>query len=101
MDPKFNSEIRAEIDEQLQEPMQYKVILLNDDYTTKDFVTEVLIDIFRKSKEEAFLLMETVHVFGSAEVGTYAYDIAVTRVSLTMQSARKQGFPLQCKIEEC
>ncbi len=103
MNPQFNSEINSStsLDEQLKEPPNYKVILINDDYTTKDFVTEVLMDIFLKSQEMAILLMEKVHTSGAAEIGVYTYDIATTRVSLTLQSARKQGFPLQCKIEEC
>ncbi len=103
MNPKFDNEANssAAIDEQLKEPTHYRVILLNDDYTTKEFVTEILIDVFQKSHETAVLLMEKVHVAGSAEVGVYSYDIAITRVSLTLQSAREQGYPLQCKIEEC
>ncbi len=103
MNPKLVNETTSStaIEEQLKEPVQYKVILINDDYTTKEFVTEVLVDIFRKSTEAAILLMEKVHTLGAAEVGRYSYDIAVTRISLTLQSARKQGFPLQCKMEEC
>ncbi len=103
MNPKMDNEAisSAAIDEQLKEPVQYRVILINDDYTTKEFVTEILMDVFRKTQEAAILLMEKVHLSGSAEVGKYPYDIAVTRVSLTLQTARKEGFPLQCKIEEC
>ncbi len=101
MDPKFDNETNQAVDEKIKEPTQYRVILMNDDYTTKEFVTEILMDVFRKSQETAIFLMERVHVVGSAEVGVYPYDIAVTRISLTLQSARKQGFPLQCKMEEC
>ncbi len=103
MNPKFDNEVSSStsLEEQLKEPKKYKVILINDDYTTKEFVTEILMDIFQKTQEAAVLLMEKVHVSGSAEVGIYSYDVAVTRVSLTLQSARNQGFPLQCKIEEC
>lgn len=81
------------------EPPEYKVILLNDDYTTKEFVTEVLVRIFRKTPEEAVTLMEKVHASGSAVVGIYVYDIAATRTSATIQAARKNGFPLQCAME--
>ncbi len=103
MNPQIGNEANSSalIDEKIKEPAQYRVILMNDDYTTKEFVTEILMDVFRKPQETAVLLMEKVHVAGSAEVGVYPYDIAVTRVSLTLQSARKEGFPLQCKMEEC
>lgn len=82
------------------EPPEYKVILLNDDYTTKEFVTEVLVRIFRKTPEEAVTLMGKVHASGSAVVGIYVYDIAATRTSATIQAARKNGFPLQCTMEK-
>ncbi len=103
MNPSFDNETKSSeaIETEHKEPLQYKVILVNDDYTTKEFVTEILITVFNKSHEAAVLLMEKVHALGSADVGVYPYDIAVTRVSLTLQSARKQGFPLQCKIEQC
>ncbi|MFI3257962.1 MAG: ATP-dependent Clp protease adaptor ClpS [Spirochaetales bacterium] len=87
--------------EKLKEPSQYKVILLNDDYTTKDFVIDVLMQVFHKTAQEAALLTEKVHVGGHAPVGTYTYDIAATKVAVTMQLARQQEFPLQCKLEEC
>ncbi|MGI5174290.1 ATP-dependent Clp protease adaptor ClpS [Treponema sp. OMZ 840] len=82
------------------EPPEYRVILLNDDYTTKDFVTEVLIRVFHKTETDAVNLMEKVHTKGSAVVGVYVYDIAVTRTTLTIQTARKNGFPLQCIMEK-
>lgn len=84
----------------LQPPSDYKVILLNDDYTTKDFVVDVLKKIFHKEEAEAVRIMETVHRSGSGVAGIYAYDIARTRAKLTMQLATKEGFPLQCKIEK-
>ena len=87
-------------DIKIQEPKQYQVFLLNDDYTTKDFVTEVLKVIFHKSEAEAVTLMEKVHREGSAMVGTYTHDIAVTRVNLTVKIARDQGFPLRCELRE-
>ena len=101
MNPKINEQTDIQTDIEIKEPSQYKVILINDDYTTKDFVTEILMNVFNKSEFEAIELMETVHVKGSAEVGIYAYDIASTRISMTMRAARKEGFPLQCKMEEC
>ncbi len=87
-------------EERFAEPPQCKVILINDDYTTKEFVIGILVGVFHKSKTDATILMEKVHSVGSAEVGVYAHDIASTKVSLTLQHARKQGFPLQCKMQE-
>lgn len=88
------------LDEDIVTPPMYKVIFYNDDFTTKEFVVDVLISIFHKSYEEAEILMETVHQKGSAIIGVYVYDIAATRVALTIQNARSEGFPLQCKLEE-
>jgi ATP-dependent Clp protease adaptor protein ClpS len=84
----------------IREPKRYGVILLNDDYTTADFVVEVLMNFFHKSQEEATVLMKTVHIKGSAMVGIYSLDIAQTLIQLTVQSARKNGFPLMCKLQE-
>ncbi len=78
-------------------PPDYKVTLYNDDYTTKDFVVDVLEQIFHKNESEAVSLMEKVHSSGSAVVGVYTFDIAETRAQLTVEAARKNGFPLRCE----
>ncbi len=100
MDANCSGEAFSITDMRLMEPKHYHVVFLNDDYTTKDFVTDVLQVIFHKSEAEALQLMEKVHVQGAAVVGTYTYDIAVTRVNLTMKIARQQGFPLRCELKE-
>ena len=82
------------------EPPEYRVILLNDDYTTKDFVAQVLIRVFRKTEADAVMLTEKIHVSGSAVVGIYIYDIAATRPALTIQTARQNGFPLPCIMKK-
>ncbi len=99
---KTDSEDDVAVDEavRIKEPKKFGVIFLNDDYTTADFVVQVLIKYFHKSEIEATSLMQSVHVKGSALVGVYAYDIAQTLVSLTMKSARENGFPLRCKLQE-
>ncbi|MBP3710378.1 MAG: ATP-dependent Clp protease adaptor ClpS [Treponema sp.] len=76
------------------------VIFFNDDYTTKDFVVEVLVSVFHKSEAEANALMEAVHTNGSAAIGVYAFDIAATRASIAVSRARAQGFPLMVKVQE-
>jgi len=82
-------------------PPDYKVILYNDDYTTKEFVVEVLEIVFHKSKADAIEIMESVHNTGKGIAGIYTYDIAVTRATLTVQLARQKGFPLRCEAEPC
>lgn len=80
-------------------PPERKVIFYNDDFTTMDFVVDVLVSIFNKSAPEAEKIMRAVHENGSSVVGTYTYDIAVSRTNLTIQIARKNGFPLRVEIE--
>lgn len=80
-------------------PPEKKVIFFNDDFTTMDFVVDVLVSIFNKTNEEATALMQAVHQNGSAVVGIYTFDIAVSRANLTKQVARKNGFPLRVEVE--
>lgn len=98
----FNTQLgnnwELETTEEIDEPAMFKVILYNDDFTTKEFVVEILVIIFHKSEAEANNLMETVHKKGSAVVGVYTYDIACTRAQMTMNSARVNGFPLRCEV---
>lgn len=96
----FGEETLNATDTKILEPRHYQVVFLNDDYTTKEFVTDVLQVIFHKNTEEALQLMELVHKTGSAVVGTYTYDIALTRVNLTIKIAREHGFPLRCEMRE-
>ena len=80
-------------------PPERKVVFFNDDFTTMDFVTSVLVSVFNKSHDEAEKLMMQVHENGSSIVGTYTYDIAVSRTNLTILLARKNGFPLRVEVE--
>ena len=80
-------------------PPDRKVVFYNDDFTTMEFVVDVLVSIFNKSHDEAESLMRAVHEQGSSVVGVYTYDIAVSRTNLTIQTARKQGFPLSVEVE--
>ena len=83
----------------IEEPRQYKVLFHNDDFTTMDFVTEVLQTVFGKSVEEAVSLMMKVHREGHAVVGIYSYDVAMTKASLAPAMARQEGFPLHITCE--
>lgn len=93
-------EIKEKSRTDLKEPKQYNVIMLNDDFTTMEFVVEILIDIFHKDPASAEKLMMTVHKGGSAVVGAYPYDIAVTKVNAATSRAKAQGFPFRLRIEE-
>ena len=84
----------------IKEPKRYGVCFFNDDYTTTDFVVEVLIKYYNKSEIEADTLMRRVHERGSALIGSYSYDIAKTLVHLTIDDARSKGFPLRCTLQE-
>lgn len=84
---------------EIELPPEKDVVFYNDDFTTMEFVVEVLITIFNKSQEIAEQLMQTVHENGSAIVGTYTYDIAVSRANLTKNIAKKNGFPLRVEVE--
>lgn len=92
-------EVRESTDTKIREPQMYCVIMHNDDFTTMDFVVEVLMDIFHKDEATAEQLMMTVHKSGQAVVGTYPYDIAVTKVEAAKKRAREQGFPFRMTVE--
>ncbi len=87
-------------DQEVREPKMYRVILHNDDYSTMDFVIEVLISIFHKPAADATRIMLDVHKKGMGICGVYTYDIAVTRVARVHQLAKKREFPLKCSLEE-
>ena len=84
---------------ELMQPPEMKVVFYNDDSTTMDFVVEVLMCIFNKTKAEAEKLMMNVHENGSSVVGIYTYDIAVSLSDVTKNKARKNGFPLRVEVE--
>jgi ATP-dependent Clp protease adaptor protein ClpS len=76
------------------------VLLHNDDYTSMDFVVAVLIDIFRKSREQAMSIMLSVHEKGIGVCGVYTAEVAETKVAMVHARARAEGFPLRCSMEE-
>jgi ATP-dependent Clp protease adaptor protein ClpS len=85
--------------EKLKEPEDYKVLLLNDNYTSMDFVVDVLVIIFRKNEAEAERIMMDIHRKGKAIVGTYTYDIAQTKSAQVHSLAAQNNFPLCCIVE--
>jgi ATP-dependent Clp protease adaptor protein ClpS len=81
-------------------PSLYRVLLLNDDYTPMEFVILVLQDVFNKSREDAMQIMLHVHQKGVGECGIYPYEVAETKVTRVMDTARKNQHPLQCVMEK-
>ena len=84
----------------IKKPKNYKVIMHNDDYTTMEFVIEVLVRIFNKSIKDAEKIMLDVHRNGRGISGIYSYDIAVTKVATAMSMAKSEGFPFKLTTEE-
>ena len=84
----------------LKEPEEYRVILLNDNYTTMEFVVDVLMGVFRKQEEDAVQIMLDVHNKGKGTVGVYPWDIAQTRLHQVHSLAREHEFPLKCIVEQ-
>lgn len=79
---------------QVERPRLYKVILLNDDFTPRDFVTMVLKAEFRMTQEEAYRVMITAHRLGACVVAVYARDIAETKATRATEAGRAKGYPL-------
>lgn len=90
---------RPKAEEKTKKPRLYKVLLHNDDYTSMEFVIEVLTKFFHKSQAEATHLMLYVHHKGRAVVGVFTYDVAHTKTQQVITFAREQGYPLMCTAE--
>lgn len=88
------------IDNYLEEPKMYKVILFNDDFTTFEFVIYVLMKFFHKSENEAETITQSIHQEGQGLAGIFSYDEAETRKSQVINCARKNNFPLRCMVEQ-
>ncbi len=98
--PDYQDEILDEIDEKTTEPPMYKVLLHNDDYTTKAFVVEILMVVFNKSIGEANGLMWQVHRNGIGVCGVYPHEMAETKINLVTTLSRENGFPLKASMEQ-
>lgn len=85
---------------QTAQPQQWKVLLLNDDYTPMDFVVYVLERFFNKQSEEANRIMMHVHQKGVGICGVYTYEVAETKVAQVTNFARQHQHPLQCTMEK-
>ena len=99
MDPRVKSKPVDKTREKLKEPENFKVILLNDHYTTMEFVVEILMLIFHKTPEDANKIMLDVHRKGKGLVGVYSWDIAATKAQQVHIAAKERQYPLRCIVE--
>lgn len=95
-----NTEFELLDETALAYPKKYKVYLLNDDYTSMDFVVDILISIFHKSYEQAESVMLDIHKKDRGLCGLYTYEIAETKVMQVLKRAKESGFPLKATMEE-
>ena len=93
-------DLTTDSDQREGHPPMYRVILHNDDYTTMEFVVEILTNIFGKSLENASRIMLNIHRQGKDTCGIYTHEIAETKVSIVHHLAREKGFPLKSTMEK-
>ncbi|MBQ2400530.1 MAG: ATP-dependent Clp protease adaptor ClpS [Lachnospiraceae bacterium] len=96
--------VRGEMSEKtrsrIREPKRYQVIMHNDDYTPMDFVVDILMSIFHKNEAEANILMMKVHREGEAAVGSYSYDVAISKQRMAVALAAEEGYPFRLSVRE-
>ena len=92
--------VKERVKTERREPAQYKVVLLNDDYTTMEFVLQILETLFQKSPAEAYGIMMHVHRNGRGLAGVYTWEVAETKVEKVTSLSREAGYPLRATIEE-
>ena len=94
------TDIQERTETKVAPPPMYRVVLVNDDFTPREFVVFILVSVFQKSREEAGSIMLTAHQGGKSVVGVYTYDLATTRVQNAKRQSVEAGYPLQFYIEE-
>ncbi|MBW2367833.1 MAG: ATP-dependent Clp protease adapter ClpS [Deltaproteobacteria bacterium] len=95
-----SGDVQSRIEDEVREPSMYKVLLHNDDYTTMEFVVEILMTVFNKRFEAATRIMLNVHQQGAGLCGVYPLEIAETKVETVHKLAGENGFPLKCTMEK-
>jgi len=98
-DPDSNVVTETVPQKRLKRPILYKVLLHNDNYTTREFVVAVLKEVFHKSETDAVQIMLHIHYNGIGVAGVYTYEVAETKVRTVEAAARENGFPLRLSME--
>ena len=96
----FEDDVLSKDDVRLEEPPMFRVLLHNDDYTTMEFVVEILVAVFNKTPEEATEIMLNVHKQGVGICGIFTHELAETKVAIVVDLARASEFPLRCTMEK-
>src|SRR5690242_1746121 len=99
-DERTDSAVKDRAEVKNQDPKLYNVVLLNDDYTTMEFVLEILETLFQKSPAEAYRIMMHVHRNGRGLAGVYTWEVAETKADAVATHASQAGYPLRATIEE-
>ena len=99
-DERTDSAVKDRAEVKNQDPKLYNVVLLNDDYTTMEFVLEILETLFQKSPAEAYRIMMHVHRNGRGLAGVYTWEVAETKADTVATMASQAGYPLRATIEE-
>lgn len=95
----ITTERESKTKDKLERPKLYKVLLYNDDYTTREFVVGILMTIFRHNENDATAIMLHVHHTGIGVAGVYTHEIAETKVAETLHAAAEAEYPLLCTLE--
>ena len=90
---------KTKVKPKTKQPRLHKVILLNDDYTPREFVVSVLKGVFRVNEDQAYRIMMTAHRKGACVVAAYTKDVAETKATEGTETGRKAGQPLQFSTE--
>jgi ATP-dependent Clp protease adaptor protein ClpS len=93
------TETKTRTQQQLKRPPMYKVLLHNDNYTTREFVVAVLREVFHRGETEAVQIMLHVHYNGMGVAGVYTHDVAETKIRTVEKLARENEFPLRLSME--
>jgi len=98
-DPDSGVVTETRTQKKLKKPPLYKVLLHNDNYTTREFVVAILVEVFHKSESESVQIMLHVHYNGIGVAGVYTYEVAETKIRKVEGLARENGFPLRVSME--
>ena len=100
MEPGYENQLNYENSEEIEHIKKYRVILLNDDYTSMDFVVEILTTIFGHNLEDAINIMLKIHKEEKGVCGVYTYEVAETKISQVKEKAQENEYPLRAIMEE-